>query len=401
MAALRVVHVLEAIGGGTKKHVTLLADGLKRRKVDVSLVLPLPRPYDPDFPLMDYAYPDAMRARGFAVQQFAFVHGRITPLRDLIGLLQLVRYFRKERFAVVHTHSAKAGVLGRAAAWLAGIPVTVHTPYSLPFRRETRQGAKYWLYYALEWTLAKTTDLMVATSQSEFEAIEISGIVDRAKLTIIANSFDLENYPWPPPDRRAAKNLLALDPEHPVVGTVARLAPQKGVMMLVEASAAILRRFPNTQFVVVGDGDQRAEIVARVHSLGLAKNWQMVGARTDYKSFVQAFDVFAFPSLWEGLPYAPIEAMALGTPVVATAAVGVRDLIVDNQNGILVPVGDADGFAGSVIRVLGDPDLACRLALQGRRFVEDRFADDAPVEATLAAYRVLVQRRGLLQSDGR
>ena len=383
---LRVVQVLEAMGGGTKKNVSLLADGLRRRGVEVVLALALERPLDPDYPMNDYTFPDAMRARGFRVEQFDFVHGHITPLNDLRALVALVRFFRRERFAAVHTHSAKAGALGRAAAWLAGVPVIVHTPYSLPFRRETDQGAKYWFYYGIEWLLSRTTNTIIASGASECQEIQESGIAKRTTVTTILNCFDLESHPWPP-NRRDARIALGLDPDRPLVGTAARLALQKGLPTLVEASASILRAIPDAQFVVVGEGDQRAALEAQALRSGVHPAWLFTGARADARTFIQAFDVFAFPSLWEGLPFAPIEAMALGTPVVATAAVGTTDLVRHDVNGLLVPIGDAQALADAVVRVLADSALAGRLAAAGRTFVEELFGGEEQIDATLRSVR--------------
>ena len=382
----RVVHVLDAMGGGTKKHLSLLAEGLRRRGHHVVLALPGPRPYDPDFPLMDYGFPETMRTRGFHVEQFDLVHGRITPRQDIAALTRLARFLRRGRFDVVHTHSAKAGAIGRAAAWLAGVPVIAHTPYSLPFRQETNQGARYWLYYLIEWVLSRVTGVIIATSPSEYREIREAGIATRRDVVTIQNCFDLEGYPWPPPERTAVRAQTGIDANRPVVGTVARLAPQKGVLDLVAASETVVRAVHDVLFVVVGDGEQREEITRAVARAGVSRNWLMLGSRNDYKRLIQTFDVFAFPSLWEGLPYAPIEAMALGTPVVATAAVGTTDLIRDNENGLLVPVGDHRGLAEAILRLLTDCGLRARLVEAGRRFVERQFANDEPVEATIRAY---------------
>src|SRR6266403_2100561 len=139
---MRVLHLLEAMGGGTKKHVQLLIAGLMDQGVEVVLALPYERPFDARSPLMDYSFPDYMRSRGIRVDQFNLTHGRITPFADLRALVELVRHLRRNRFDVLHTHSAKAGTLGRVAARIVGVPAVIHTPYSVPFRSELNQGAR-------------------------------------------------------------------------------------------------------------------------------------------------------------------------------------------------------------------------------------------------------------------
>jgi glycosyltransferase involved in cell wall biosynthesis len=380
-----VAQVLEAVGGGTKKQVSLLATGLRRHGVEVTLVLPKPRPLNPAYPLMDYAFPDEMRRHGFDVAQFTLGHD-ILPREDLPTMVSLTGFLKRGRFDVVHTHSAKAGALGRVAAWLARVPRRVHTPYSLPFRKELRQGAAYSVYYAIEWGLGRLTDVIIASSPSEYAEITASGIAGRARVTTIPNCFDLENYSWPPPDRAAVRPSLGLPVAAPIVGTVARLDPQKGLHSLVAASPHVLAVRPDARFVVVGGGSEREALEARIEALGVRGAWSLVGPRPDYKAWIQAFDVFAFPSLYEGLPFAPMEAMALGAPVVATAAMGTTDLVVDGVNGLLVPLNDTRALADALVRTLEHEAFSRALAVGARRFIEEKFGGDSQIEATLRVY---------------
>jgi glycosyltransferase involved in cell wall biosynthesis len=390
---MRVAHVLDAMGGGTKKHIELLIAGQMARGVDVTLALPLSREFSARSALMDYAFPAAMRARGVRVEQFPFVHGRIAPREDLACVVALVRFFRRERLDVVHTHSAKAGMLGRVAAAVARTSAIVHTPYSLPFRQEEAQGARYWLYYALERMAGAVTDVMIATSRGEQAEILRAALVPPERVRLVPNCFDLHRYEYAFDGRAAAKTKLGFDTDRFVIGTVARLSPQKDIGTLVSAAAAIRDRGVNIQVVIVGDGEQKAAIEQQIRALGLTNQFLLTGARSDYRDFVNAFDVFAFPSLWEGLPYAPLEAMAVGTPIVATAAVGTTDLVEDGVTGLLVPLRDAGAFAAAVMRLLAQPALARSLAERGRRFVESRFGAEEPVTSTLKAYEDAIARR--------
>jgi glycosyltransferase involved in cell wall biosynthesis len=392
---MRVLHVLEAMGGGTKKHVQLLIAGLVERGVEAVLAVPYPRPFEAKSALMDYSFPDAMRSQGIWVEEFHITHGRITPVGDIRALGELVRYLKRDRFDVVHTHSAKAGVLGRIAAHLAGVPVVVHTPYSLPFRRELNQGARYWLYYFIEKMLGRWTDVMIATSKAEYREISASGIIDAEQIPLIHNCLDLENYAYQYDCRAASKRDLGWAENQLVVGTVARISPQKGIQTLLESARLVREQIPNVRFVVVGEGELRGEIEQRAQALGLNGTWTMVGQRDDYLRYLRAFDVFAFPSLWEGLPYAPIEAMAVGTPVVATSVVGTIDLVSHEETGLLVPARDETSMAQAIVRVLTDASLARQLAVRGRSFIETNFNAERPVEQTLDAYRQALEAKRL------
>jgi glycosyltransferase involved in cell wall biosynthesis len=392
---MRVLHLLEAMGGGTKKHVQLLIAGTIERGVEVVLAVPYPRPFEAKSALMDYSFPDFMRSQGVRVDEFHITHGRIAPVSDLRAFFQLLRYFKRNRFDVVHTHSAKAGVLGRMAAHFAGVPVIVHTPYSLPFRQELNQGASYWLYYLIEKILGRWTDVMIATSKAEYREISDSGIIALDRVPLIHNCVDLGSYTYQYDSRAKSKSDLGWPADQPVVGTVARISPQKGIQTLLESAPLVREQIPNVRFVIVGEGELRAEIEERMLALGLNGTWTMVGQRDDYLRFLRAFDVFAFPSLWEGLPYAPIEAMAVGTPVVATAVAGTTDLVSHEETGLLVPARDEKSLAEAIVRVLTNDDLARQLADRGRSFVAASFNEEKPVEQTLEAYRQALEAKQL------
>src|SRR5262249_35190033 len=154
--------------------------------------------------------------------------------------------------------------------------------------------------------------------------------------------------------RSASKRELGWPEEQPVVGTVGRLATQKGIETLLESSPLVREQIPDVRFVIVGDGELRSRIEQRATTLSLEGAWKIIGQGDDYLRYLRAFDVFAFPSLWEGPPYAPIEAMAVGTPVVATSVIGNTDLIAHEDTGLLVGMQDHQSMADAIVRVLRD-----------------------------------------------
>jgi glycosyltransferase involved in cell wall biosynthesis len=197
----------------------------------------------------------------------------------------------------------------------------------------------------------------------------------------------LENYTYQYDSRAQNKRDLGWPEDQPVVGTIARISPQKGIQTLLESASLVREQIPNVRFVIVGEGELRPEIEERMAALGLNGTWTMVGQRDDYLRFLRAFDVFAFPSLWEGLPYAPIEAMAVGTPVVATSVSGTTDLVSHEETGLLVPAQDESSLAEAIVSVLTNDDLARQLARRGRSFIETNFNAARPVEQTIEVYR--------------
>ena len=185
---------------------------------------------------------------------------------------------------------------------------------------------------------------------------------------------------------RFAGAHAALTHEGPVVGNVARLAEQKGHDALIDAVPLVLERRPDALFVIVGDGELRADLESRVQARGLGEAVLLTGAREDVPELLKSFDVFAFPSLFEGLCLAVIEAQAAGVPVVATPVGGIRETVVDGVTGLLVPPRDPPALAGAILRLLDDRELAARLAAEAARRVT-RFSEHAMVESTLALYR--------------
>jgi glycosyltransferase involved in cell wall biosynthesis len=272
-------------------------------------------------------------------------------------LAHLVRELRALRPRIVHV--VDVWPLAFLAARIARVPrvvVTHHTP-ELP-RSDNLWGRALW---RAGWL---TRPEVIYTSEADRGRDGRGGVVIPLGLDLAG--FDVE--------RRAHDGR--------VVGNVARLVEQKDQRALVEAAPAILERFPDARFVVVGDGPLRAELERRADGLP----FELTGARDDVPELLAGFDVFAFPSRFEGLCLAVIEAQAAGVPVVATPVGGIRETVVDGETGLLVPVGDAAALAAAVCRLLEDPELSARLAAEARSRVRERYSVEHMVEQTLRLY---------------
>ena len=208
---------------------------------------------------------------------------------------------------------------------------------------------------------------MIYTSESQRRAD------GREPSHVIELGIDLERF---------ASGKRLFDPDGPLVGNVARLAEQKGQRTLLEAAAEL----PGVKFAIVGEGELRGELERRTDELGLHDRVLFTGARDDVPDLLATFDVFAFPSLFEGLCLAVIEAQAAGVPVVATPVGGIRETVVDGETGLLVPPQDPQALAAAIRRLLDDRELAGRLAAEARRRVHERFSVQRMVEETLALY---------------
>lgn len=314
--SLRVMQVMECTIGGTRRHITDLSQGLLERGVELQLVVSAER--QPDF-RDDLAQ---LAMRGAVVHEIPMVRS-ISPGRDARQLLQISRLMRRLRPDVVHTHSSKAGVLGRIASETTGVGARVHTPHTFAFLFEDLFGpAKRRLFFELERRLASACARLIAVSEDEAEGFRSSGIVTGDRIRVIENGIDPR--PWSaaaPIDVRAQ----GFDPERPLLLCAGLLYAAKGQDLLLEA----LARPENSdwQCAFAGSGEDAQKLAARANLLGLDERVQWLGFRRDLPAWMAACDALALPSRWEGMPYVVLEAFAAGKPVVATPVAGARALV--------------------------------------------------------------------------
>ena len=307
----------------------------------------------------------------------------IVPRDDLRALRALTAVLTAQPFDVVHTHSAKAGALGRLAAHHAGVPRIVHTFHGLPYH-EFQSAARRCVFIGIERRLGRFTDVALCVGAAVAVEVVRRRLVEPARVRTITVTAGGTVTPRTPATRRRARELLGLPLDAPVVGAVGRLAYQKAPEDFVAALVALRR--PEVVGVWVGGGPlaervrtlaDRARPRARVH---------FVGERSDVRALLPAFDVFALPSRYEGLPVAVVEAMACGVPVVATAVNAVPDVVVPGRTGLLVPPQRPEFLAAAVGHLLDHPEEARRMATAATAWLGDRFEDRALAEALVAAY---------------
>jgi glycosyltransferase involved in cell wall biosynthesis len=285
-----------------------------------------------------------------------------TPLQAV----RLARRLRRLQPRVVHVMDVWA--TGQIATRLARSPrllVTHHTP-ELP--RDDSVFGRAW--FRLGWL---TRPEVIYTSDAD-------QLHDSRRLVshVIPYGIDLDRF---------ARARPALRNDGPIIGTVARLAPQKGHRVLIDAAPLVLGRHPDARFVLVGDGEIRDELEQRVRDAGLADFFEFTGERDDVPELLASFDVFALPSFFEGLCFAVIEAQAAGIPVVATGVGGIVETVLPGETGIRCEPGDAGSLAEGILRILDDPAEGHRLAREARRRVRARYSVDRMVEETIALYR--------------
>jgi glycosyltransferase involved in cell wall biosynthesis len=306
------------------------------------------------------------------------LHRSISVNSDFRAYSQIKEHLRSYAPDIVHTHGSKGGILGRQAAHHLGIPCVIHTPHVFAFQWET--GLRRRVYMALERRAAYFSQSIVCVGEGQRAEALACRIAPEEKLKVIRNGVEL-----PPPvsesERERLRISLGLDPKAPSIGMVARLAPQKGVGIFLRAAAEALRARPDAVFVLVGGGPDEANVRARIAELKLpSERFKLLGHREDAESLYPAFDVLVLSSLYEGLPYVLLEAMACGVPVVATDVMGSRDVVVDGVTGFLARVSDPTHIAEQILILLNDRTVHARQSDAARKHVAEQFSFSAFIE---------------------
>ncbi len=301
----------------------------------------------------------------------------VRPVADCRALFELRRVLRRMPPDIVHTHSSKAGFLGRLAARAAGVPHILHTPHGHIFEGYFSPVTTR-IFLALERVAARFTDRIITLSDEEARDHLRHGIGRPEQFVTIPSGVDLDGV-------RAATPLRLIS-GGPVIGVVARLTSIKGLNYLIDAAPPVLRRCPEARFLLVGDGEMRPALEAQARALGLGDRLTFAGFRADVPSVMAGMDLVALPSLNEGMGRVLVMAMALGKPIVATRVGGVAELLGDGEAGLLVPARDPLALAEAIGTLLEDPARAAALGEAGRRRAP-RYSAQAMLDALAKMYR--------------
>src|SRR5215212_2063389 len=358
---MRILHVVEATIGGVRAHVQVVATGLDQRRFQSVVACPLLR----ENAHGDDQFVNNLTSVGIPIVPVA-MRRSISPLVDMAALWRLIGVLQSQRFDIIHLHSSKAGFLGRLAARIAGgNAAVVYSPHALAFLGN-QSLAKRQLYLALERLAGHLCDRIIAVSASERQIIAQAGLISPDRIVQIENGILPISLPASF-DRSAMRRALGQSGDAPLIGTVARLSNQKNPRLFLEAAVQVLRDQPAARFVWCGGGELRAAVSAYARELGIEAACCFLGHRNDAHQVLAALDYFWLTSDYEGLPLAPLEAMALHVPVIATDVVGTRDILASGA-GLLVPRGDAPALAQATIRLANAPERAAALGLAGHAY---------------------------------
>ena len=376
MRRRRIVHVITRLElGGAQENTLFCVAHHDRSRFEAGLVAGRGGILDGEARTI----PDA------SVDLVGWLRHPVNPPWDLVAVARLAALLRRRRADVVHTHSSKAGIVGRLAARLARVPAIVHTVHGWSFHGEQPRPLSA-LYRALERAAGAITDRIVVVAESDRAKGIALGIGRPDRYRLIRSGIDAGSYRRGDAPREETRRALGFGAGDFVVGTLACLKPQKAPLDFVEAARIARARDPRLRFFIAGDGPLRDAVERKIREASLGDAIRLLGWRRDVADLLHAMDAFLLTSRFEGLPRAVLQAMAAGVPVVATAVDGTPDVVRDGETGFLVPPGRPEAAAEALLAVAADPEAARRRAERASAVLDEEFDVRAMVRGVEAVY---------------
>jgi glycosyltransferase involved in cell wall biosynthesis len=360
--------------GGAEEHILTLLRGLDRERFHRSLV----------------CTPEVAQKLGADVpsdvEVLPLTYRRPTHLG---GAFRLAQFLKRNKIQILHSHLFNASLFASPIGWLNGVPVIIETPH---LREDWRHG---WLKgsFLVDRTAGHFVDAYIAVSEANAVYLRDVKKLPARKIHVVQNGSDLERFK---PSHRAPvgmKSGLGFAESDLVLLVPARLEPQKGHAVLLEALPRVLKEFPRVRAVFAGEGALRTELEAQSQRLGLDRNVCFVGRQSNIADWFAVCDFTVLPSFFEGLPLVAVESLAAGKPMVATAVDGTPEVILDGKTGLTVPPGDPERLADAICRMLRDPVMRQSMATAGRAWALERFAQKRQVDATQQLYAEVLERK--------
>ena len=389
----KVMHIITRLDMGGSAQNTLLTCLGQADRYDVVLVHG--RSHESHMTALEKkkveSHVDAARPKGVKIIPVAALVRAVDPLKDFQALIFLCKLMRQEKPAIVHTHTSKAGILGRLAAKISAVAVIIHTPHGhVLYGHFNRLMSR--LFLLVERLFGRITDGVVALTDGEKNDYVQLSVYQAGKMVTIHSGVDIQRFSDVRTNATEIKKNIGLKPNTIVVGAVGWLLPIKGPSFLLKAMAAVWRGFPTASLVYVGKGELEQRLKSDAVRMGVADKVLFLGWRDDIPEIIQTFDLFVLPSLNEGMGRVLVEAMAAGKAVVASNVGGVPDLVKHGQNGFLVKPGDITDLSYYIGRLLQDEKLRLKMGLSGRR-ISQNFSIVKMVEKIDALYLTLLQKK--------
>ena len=358
---MHICHVItRLIIGGAQENTVLTCRGLVERGHKVTLISGPET--GPEGSLWDQA-----SHAGCELIKLPQLRRAVSPLRDWKALRRLRQVFGRIQPDVVHTHSSKAGILGRRAAVRAGVPTIIHTLHGMSFNR-TQAALVRMCYRALERRAARRTTVLVTVADAMIDQAVAAGLAPRDRFVTIRSGIETDRFAPRADLRRRYRRKWGVTDDDVVVGTIARLFANKGYEEIIAAMPTAVACDPRLKFVWIGDGAHRDRYARQLDAAGLSAHVHMVGLISPelVASHINGFDILLHASRWEGLPRAVVQGLLTEVPAISFDNDGAPEVVIPDETGILLPFGDVDGLAGSIVRLAADPELRLAMGRRGR-----------------------------------
>jgi len=392
---MRIVHVItRMIIGGAQENTLLCCGDLAREYGDDVLLVTGPSP-GPEGSLLDRDALEQGRVGGVALKVVPSMRRAINPWCDVAAYRQLKRVLREFKPDVVHTHSAKGGILGRAAAWSLGVPAVVHTVHGAPFH-PYQAAANRALFRACERWAAKRCHAIISVADAMTRLMVTAGVADVDKFTTIYSGMDVEPFLQCHELREQTRRELGYEAEDVVIGKIARMFHLKGHEYVIEAARRIADRVPQARFLFVGDGLLQDKLRRQVAEAGLEDRVKFLGLVRPERipALISAMDIVVHASLREGLARVLPQALIAGNPVVSYDIDGAAEVVLPGETGFLAPPKSIDELAEPLEKLAVDEQLRARLGTEGRQRFTDQFRHQRMTEQIRGLYKELLGRAG-------
>lgn len=383
MQRIKVLHIITRLcAGGAREVVLKIIDNLDKERFDVTLIC------GPEDALIEDN--KISNVRIMIIPQLA---RSINPIKDIIALLKLYYFMRRENFDIVHTHTSKAGILGRIAAKLCKVPIIFHMPHGSIFHPIYYAKFPIFIFSKIEKIATLYTDKIIVGSDNEREDFINNGIGVGDKYVRIPYYFIRDKFNDVRVDKQAKRKELDIPEGALLLANIGRLVPEKGHLFCLNALKQVLGEIHNVMLLIVGEGRLKGDIERKIVELGLQRNVILTGFREDIPEILSIVDISLHTSLWEGTPLTIVEAMSSGRAVIATAVGGIPEMISDGVNGILVRPQDTDELAKWIIRLSKDRELLANLGREAKEYTRIRFNPKHAIEEINNLYDAFLKRK--------
>ena len=382
---IKVAHIIaRMITGGADENTLFTVQGLNKDRYVVDLIV------GEEF---DRNILNKVKNNNFNIIQIKGLKWKLNFLYDPIVLIKLIKLLKKKRYDIVHTHTTKAGILGRIASRITGVPVIIHGLHGSTFQA-FNSGLLNWLLFLFERLTGRFTDAYISVSEVLSEKYIEKGIGKKENYYTVYSGMELETF-YDVRERidcGKRRRELGINSKHFVIGNVARLETRKGHKFLLDAFKKVImeRKDCPLKLLIIGEGDKRENLESYVRELNLGEKVIFTGYREDVEELMALMNIFVLTSLREGLPRVLVQAAAVGIPLVAFNVDGVSEIVKDNYNGFLIRPRDVEQLANRIVKYIDNKDIVLLHCQKGREFIKDKWSIEDMVDKIDKIYQGLI-----------